>query len=116
MNATSTFERMLARFPIGGVIIYLAVISVLGFTAWQGVVDLLDRRTAVASGMALLVQLESRRSPTIRQGGTPGQNDPTGSPFLEGETITVAGAALLQRVAGAVTKYGGDIMSSQVDL
>jgi general secretion pathway protein M len=35
---------------------------------------------------------------------------------LEGPTVTVAGAALLQRVAGAVTRVGGNILSSQVDL
>ena len=41
---------------------------------------------------------------------------PTGSPFLEGQTLTVAGAALLQRVADAVTKVGGNVLSSQVDV
>src|SRR5262249_37550420 len=39
-----------------------------------------------------------------------------GSPFLEGATVTVAGAALLQRVTAAVTKLGGNVLSSQVDL
>ena len=41
---------------------------------------------------------------------------PTGSPFLEGQSLTVAGAALLQRVADAVTKVGGNVLSSQVDV
>jgi general secretion pathway protein M len=41
---------------------------------------------------------------------------PTGSAFLEGATVTVAGASLLQRVAGAVTKAGGNVLSSQLDL
>src|SRR5712672_2786631 len=41
---------------------------------------------------------------------------PSGSPFLEGATVTVAGAALLQRVTAAVTKLGGNVQSSQVDL
>ena len=36
--------------------------------------------------------------------------------FLEGATVTVAGAALLQRVAGAVTKFGGNVLSSQLDV
>jgi general secretion pathway protein M len=30
--------------------------------------------------------------------------------------VTVAGAALLQRVAGAVTRVGGNVLSSQVDV
>ena len=41
---------------------------------------------------------------------------PQGSPFLEGQTVTLAGAALLQRVAGAVTQAGGNVLSSQVDV
>ena len=39
-----------------------------------------------------------------------------GSPFLEGPTVTVAGAALLQRVAAAIGNVGGTIQSSQVDV
>jgi general secretion pathway protein M len=35
---------------------------------------------------------------------------------LEGATVTVAGAALIQRVAGAVTKFGGNVLSTQVEL
>ena len=65
----------------------------------------------------VLAQLEGRRpsSPTA-QGGAPAGAVPTGSPFLEGDTVTVAGAALLQRVAGAVTRVGGNVLSSQVDV
>ena len=46
----------------------------------------------------------------------PAEAIPAGSPFLEGQTVTIAGAALLQRVAGAVTKVGGNVLSSQVEL
>jgi general secretion pathway protein M len=41
---------------------------------------------------------------------------PAGTPFLEGPTVTVAGATLLQRVAAAVGNVGGTIQSSQVDI
>ena len=41
---------------------------------------------------------------------------PTGSPFLEGPTVTVAGASLQQRITSAVTKVGGNVLSSQVDV
>ena len=51
-----------------------------------------------------------------RAAGAPRSAVPTGSPFLEGQTLTVAGAALLQRVADAVTKVGGNVLSSQVDV
>ena len=48
--------------------------------------------------------------------GSPLGTPPTGSPFLEGQTVNVAGAALLQRVATAVNQIGGSVLSSQVDL
>jgi general secretion pathway protein M len=38
------------------------------------------------------------------------------SPFLEGRTVTVAGAALEQRMSEAVGKAGGDLLSAQVEL
>jgi general secretion pathway protein M len=40
----------------------------------------------------------------------------SGSPFLEGRTVEVAGAALQQRVVAAVRDAGGNVQSSQVDL
>jgi len=40
----------------------------------------------------------------------------SGSPFLEGATVTLAGAALQQRMERAVTRAGGELLSSQVEL
>jgi hypothetical protein len=39
-----------------------------------------------------------------------------GTPFLEGATVMVPGANLLQRVAAAVGDVGGLVQSSQVDV
>jgi general secretion pathway protein M len=63
----------------------------------------------------MLAQLEGRR-PAASGGRTADVRMPSGSAFLEGATVTIAGAALLQRVAGAVTKLGGNVLSSQLDL
>jgi general secretion pathway protein M len=60
-------------------------------------------------------QLEGR-SPTAAGGQVFGIAGRSGSPFLEGATVTVAGAALLQHVTAAVTRFGGNVLSSQVDL
>jgi general secretion pathway protein M len=62
----------------------------------------------------MLERLEGRKSAS--GGGTALAEAPSGSPFLEGQTVTVAGAALQQRVSGAVGKLGGNVLSSQVDL
>jgi len=41
---------------------------------------------------------------------------PSGSAYLEGATVTVAGATLLQRVAETVVRFGGDVLSTQLDV
>ena len=59
-------------------------------------------------------ELEGRKAAAAGRAADAGT--PSGSPFLEGTTVTVAGAALLQRVATAVTKAGGNVLSSQLDV
>ncbi|MEJ0078893.1 MAG: type II secretion system protein GspM [Alphaproteobacteria bacterium] len=100
--------------PLLAVLGYGAIVLVLVAMAWSGVAEILDRRQAIAASSDLLAQLEGRK-PSARTGGAESQV-PTGSPFLEGQTLTVAGAALLQRVADAVAKVGGNVLSSQVDV
>ena len=64
----------------------------------------------------LLAQLEGRKPSPLAAAGAAATQVPAGSPFLEGQTLTVAGAGLLQRVADAVNKVGGNVLSSQVDV
>ena len=102
-------------FPLLAVTSYVAIVIVLIALAWSGVSDILERRQAIAASADLLAQLEGRK-PRATLPGSAETHVPTGSPFLEGQTLTVAGAALLQRVADAVTKVGGNVLSSQVDV
>jgi general secretion pathway protein M len=101
--------------PLLALASYAAVVIVLIALAWSGVSDILERRQAIAASADLLAQLEGRKARVALPGSAETQI-PTGSPFLEGQTLTVAGAALLQRVADAVTKVGGNVLSSQVDV
>src|SRR6202012_3835268 len=72
-----------------------------------------DLRGQVAAASNMLEQLDGHRSPATRNGDL---TVPSGSPYLEGATVTVAGANLLQRVAGAVVKLGGNVLSTQLDV
>jgi len=108
-------DKFLARYPAVAATAYVAVVLVLGVVAWMATADLIDRRQAVAQAEDLLAQLERGRQTAALPASEAG-DAPQGSPFLEGQTVTVAGAALLQRVAGAVTRVGGNILSSQVDV
>jgi general secretion pathway protein M len=117
MNLLTLFTSFLNRFPAGAAILYVGVVAGLGVTAWTTVVEIEARQDAVAETAATLSQLEGR-SPATPRGGRTKTAEPVmaGSPLLEGTTMTVGGANLLQRVAGAVTKFGGTIQYTQVDL
>jgi general secretion pathway protein M len=110
-----TIRAYLARFPTVAAICYMAVVAAFLAATWLHISDFLERSQLVAETGNILSHLEGRAPPSSRANarGTPVV---TGSPVLEGPTVTVAGAALLERVAGAVTRVGGNILSSQVDL
>lgn len=114
--SNSSLDRYLGDRPAVAAATYVLVILVLLFTAWTSVADIFARRQAVAAAEDLLAQLEGRRAAPLGGPDSPAGPVPAGSPFLEGQTVTVAGAALLQRVAEAVTRVGGNVLSSQVEL
>jgi general secretion pathway protein M len=95
--------------------IYVVLLGVLVATIWVALSTLLDRRATVLAAENLLAELDGR-STLSKNSSTPLAAAPTEFPFLEGPTVTVAGAALLQRVGGAITRASGNVLSSQVDL
>ena len=115
MTTTNSIEGYLRRFPVAAAIFYVVVIMAFLATAWVYVFDYLEQRQGVAATSDILSHLEGR-NPSSRTANANGTAVVAGSPVLEGPTVTVAGAVLLQRVAGAVTRVGGNILSSQVDL
>jgi general secretion pathway protein M len=96
------------------VLLYAGLVMILVLAAGGTVMDLLAQRTAVAEASEILDRLQGRRA-TPGEAGVPA-NLPAGSPLLEGPTVTVAGAALMQRVSSAVARAHGRIMSSRVEL
>jgi general secretion pathway protein M len=113
-TATQTITRTLTRSPLIAVVLYAVTIGGLLVIAGTAVTSILDHQRALAQTSDLLDQLQGRRQ---RGAGTsPLAAEHPGTPFLEGPTVTVAGATLLQRVAAAVNSVGGTIQSSQVDI
>ena len=110
-NATIRFlsgSRLIA-FAVG-----ISLVVVFIATSWLSIATTLELKRSVAESGDLLDQLKGRRSRGAAS--RPGEPVRKGSPFLEGPTVTVAGASLLQRVAGAITQVGGNIQSSQVNV
>ena len=116
MNIPNLVTSFLARFPVGAAILYAGLVLLFAITAWTTVVDILERRDAIAATADILNQLEGRKPAAPRGAGTGDVAAVTGSPLLEGATVTIGGANLLQRVAGAVAQRGGNILYTQVDL
>jgi general secretion pathway protein M len=115
MNPAMMLRKIFTGSPIAAAAAYAGLVVVFLFLAVSSIADVLGQRAEVASSSAMLEQLEGRRPATAR-GSAGGAAMPSGSAFLEGATVTIAGATLLQRVAGTVTKYGGNVLSSQVEL
>lgn len=109
-----TMQRSSTRLIVAA-LAYVALFVVVVAAVWVSAGAALDRYTAVRAADTLLAQLEGRKAGQRAGTGdaTPGM---TGSPFLEGSSQTVAAAALLQRVAAAINKVGGNVLSSQVEL
>ncbi|MGL3110367.1 type II secretion system protein GspM [Bradyrhizobium sp. BR 1432] len=114
MNQTATLLKLLSR-PFPAAALYFTIAALLVFVIASSMADLLGERAEVAASAAMLEQLEGRRPMSARALDAAAAAR-SGSPFLEGTTVTIAGAALLQRVTAAVTRLGGNVLSSQVDL
>jgi general secretion pathway protein M len=116
MTPTHRVELILARFPVAAAVLYAVMIFAFVFIAGEKVAELMAWREAVADSSDVLARLEARAAEHTRSATSADVAVPPGSPFLEGATISSAGAALLQRVAAATTRVHGNIFSSQIDL
>jgi general secretion pathway protein M len=113
MNRRPAISSLRSSIAVG---IFIGLIGVLLATTWIALSSIGERRATVLAAENMLAQLEGRSSLGGKDGRAPLGGAPAGSPFLEGPTLTVAGAALLQRIGGAVSGIGGNVLSSQVEV
>jgi len=93
---------------------YAAVVVVCIATTFAAASDLLNLRYHLNAASEILTRLQGHK---FGSGGAANADSAHGgSPLLGGKTVTVAGADLLRHVSEAVSKFGGNILSSQVDL
>lgn len=116
MISIQKFETYLTRFPIAAVAAYVALVVLFAFTTVQTVIEILGSRDAAAASAEILQTLESRHPAQRSAAARNDVNVPIGSPFLEGQTASVASAMLLQRVLAATKRVNGNTLSSQVDV
>lgn len=114
IGSGNAVSRALAGSPLIAVTLYVAVTSGLLLMAGLSIADVIAHRQALAQTSDLLDQLRGRKGGAKNAAAAMAEHP--GTPFLEGPTVTVAGANLLQRVAVAVGNAGGSVQSSQVDV
>jgi general secretion pathway protein M len=94
-------------------LIYLALIVALCLTSTLLLWDTMQRYQASNAALETLARFQNLRRASNSGSNTEGW--PAGSPFLEGTTVTLASAALLQRITTAITQAGGSVVSSEVE-
>jgi general secretion pathway protein M len=113
MKGLASRDSMLKAAAAAG---YLSVIAIAIMFTWNTASTLEEQRATVAAAETMLAQIEQRSSNAHQVDTSGAGGGATGSPFLEGSTLSVAEAALLQRVASVIHRVGGNVLSSQVDL
>ena len=100
---------------IGGALAYAGLFVGLLIGAGLAASDLQDSWNSAESAAEVLARFQGRQSPA--DNAAPSAPPAViASPLLEGQTVTIAGAALQQRVNSAVKAAGGNVLSSQLDL
>jgi general secretion pathway protein M len=115
MTSKRRTKKLAVQRP-GAIALYVALIVLSFIITTMSISTIADRRANVAAEQTMLAQLEGRSMLARGADDSALGAARTGSPFLQGQTVNVAGAALLQRIAAAITRIGGKVLSSQVDL
>ena len=102
--------RYLARSPAAPAVIYISLVLGLFCVALLLVENLAQKFSEVNS-----IAQQQRNSTTLSIVGFPTGSLPEGSPFLGGQSVTVASAALLQQLVCAITRVGGTVSSSNIE-
>jgi general secretion pathway protein M len=108
---THPLRKLLTREQALSLSGYVAFLLAMAIVTWLALAGLASDYTAYSAASDLLDRIEGRK---LANGGDGAAK--SGSPFLEGRTVTIAGAALQQRVVEAVKDAGGTVLSTQVDL
>ncbi|MGJ5181202.1 type II secretion system protein GspM [Bradyrhizobium oligotrophicum] len=114
MSWSTSLRKNFVSSPAAAAALYVGTIIGLIWLGAAAIIDQLDKRAQLNDANAQLAQFSVRKRPG--GGAATSTSSPGGSVFVEGPTVTVAGAALVQRLTEAVTRVGGSVLSTQVDL
>jgi general secretion pathway protein M len=114
MTLSSMFPTVARQKQLLAALAYvLVIVGLLAAAAWIAI-GLYADSVSVGVLRDRLAQLDARMASVTPP--VSGAIAESGSPFIEGATITQAGATLQQRIERAVGRAGGTLLSSQIDL
>ena len=93
MNLTKLLGNGTAASPYVAALAYVGLVVMLAMVTVTSIKDVFDRRAANSALSDIALRLEGRNSAAVR--ASTGEGMTTGSYFLEGATVTVAGAAAM---------------------
>jgi general secretion pathway protein M len=113
MTSIRSISSYLTRPPHIAGLVYVAFITIACLTALYALTDIVEQYRVRNASLEMLSRLEGRRQ-SASGGGAHNNAPPPGSPFLNGQTATVASATLLQRLTSIVANTGGTVVSSEM--
>src|SRR5215471_473013 len=108
MNMVRSITNYIVRSPKLAALLFFSLIIATCLITLTALDDILEQYRASNASLETLSRLKTHFT-------QPGLNSrPSGSPFLKGQTATVASAALLQRLTSIVADAGGKVISSEI--
>jgi general secretion pathway protein M len=111
LHSINEFVRRHASVAAG---VYVVVVVLSWMIVVDSLLDIAGHVEAVTESGQTLAQLQAHAQKTPSELTWNNASAPTGSPFVEGQTVTVAGAALMHRVTAAISRVGGNVVSSEI--
>jgi general secretion pathway protein M len=112
VNIGSAISRFLRGSPLVAAVIYAVAVGLFVTATYLAVGTMLDSVYSLEQATQSLEQLQRTDG---RSAPAAANNPNRGNPLLDGSSLTVAGASLLQRVSAVIAGLGGSMQSSQVD-
>jgi len=104
-----------ARWPRLSTLGYFAALLLLVVIIVINLMETVDQYQAVRQSTETLALLQERLARSKTGVEVDAMAGPDGSPFVEGQTATIAGAMLLQHVTRSITQAGGTVVSSEIE-
>jgi len=106
------FSRIFTRENLAG-IGYLLALLTLCFVILLPLMNLMKRYHERDESLEMLARLQERSRPATPAADSTNRNGQV--PFLQGLSITLASASLLQHLSNAITKAGGSVISTEIE-